>query len=89
MELIIRQVERFHEFFARAVDQESMAQEPLNIYFNNPNFNNQSGSGIVTNNNHNITTVYNTGPLKGEARSPHKVAIQTKIAEGKQPSQYS
>jgi len=69
MDSITRRVQRFRERFARAIDLGSTTPRPLNIYVNNPNFNNQSGSGTIINNNQSIINVFNAGTSMGEARS--------------------
>ena len=70
MKPIMRQLKRFRERFARAIDRGlTTAPESPNIYINNPNYSYQSGSGTITSNNHNIINIFNAGVVTGEVRS--------------------
>jgi len=67
MKTLRRQLKRFSERFARAIDREQSAPVPLNVIINNQNFNSQNAPGNINNNNRNFVTVY-TGPLEGDVR---------------------
>ena len=66
MKPITRQLNRFRERFARAIDRGIATTQSLNIYINDPNNNYLTAPGTINNNNYNIVNVFTDGTSMGE-----------------------